>query len=83
MLTKQVQDRSILFFLSRERERRERMHAVVTISNDNPMLLIQIKEKEQEIGHWDQQNHCHRAPPQQQPLPPFMMAPQYPCLNIG
>ncbi|XP_057777489.1 truncated transcription factor CAULIFLOWER A-like isoform X2 [Salvia miltiorrhiza] len=56
------------------------------IQEQNTMLRKQIKEKEQEMAQqpWDQQHHSHRAPQHPPPpTPPFMMAPQFPCLNMG
>ncbi|KAK6157815.1 hypothetical protein DH2020_012063 [Rehmannia glutinosa] len=46
-----------------------------------------IKEKEQEMANqpqWEHQNHGPNAPPMQPPPPPsFLMAPQFPGLNMG
>ncbi|XP_057777487.1 truncated transcription factor CAULIFLOWER A-like isoform X2 [Salvia miltiorrhiza] len=56
------------------------------IQEQNTMLTKQIKEKEQEMAQqpWDQPHHSHRAPQHPPPpTPPFMMAPQFPCLNMG
>ncbi|XP_042054416.1 truncated transcription factor CAULIFLOWER A-like isoform X1 [Salvia splendens] len=55
------------------------------IQEQNSMLTKQIKEKEQDIAQqpWDQQHHNHRPQPPQQMLPPFMMTPQFPGLNMG
>ncbi|KAK6157776.1 hypothetical protein DH2020_012024 [Rehmannia glutinosa] len=57
------------------------------IQEQNSMLSKQIKEKEQEMANqpqWEHQNHGPNAPPMQPPPPPsFLMAPQFPGLNMG
>ncbi|KAL1551158.1 Floral homeotic protein APETALA 1-1 [Salvia divinorum] len=52
------------------------------IQEQNTMLTKQIKEKEHDMAPqpWDQQHHNPRAP---RSPPPFMMAPQFPGLNMG